>query len=684
MMTTCGKNALRLAALLAILPLSLLSWNPPVKIDGVANHNYFDKTAVQIANNGSIYVCYADHDLASNHWSIKVALYNGKSVTILKDVSETRMFAYEPDMAVGADGSLHVVWAEGSNANADQQYIKYRRFSGTSWSSVQTLQQMTIAGTIGGFNPTKIGDLRLAADRSGNLAVVFMIWPAAKCYYLSRYGESVRLEGWPLTGRSKHPDVAIDSSSVHITWQHLFGTDYAIAYSRRPNSAGGSFSTPVTINDGAHRPRVDVDPSGTPHLVHMDDTPDDTGDRNTFYTYWTGKGFSPRYLLSDDAPSRYQNVDLAVANGNNALMIENGGTFVLYNWKVNGNWSGHERCPTTLNRPDMISCDLSGDAKTAAIAFINNQEGVYLTTSGAVDPGPGPDPDPDPTNQVPVPAFTTTPSSGAIPLTVTFDGSGSYDPDGQIVTYNWDFGDGTVGVGQIVQHVYNAKGTFLVKLTVIDNAGASATGNGQISAIIPNIPPVARFTFTPTSIIVPGTVHFDASASTDADGVILRYDWDYGDGDWGSGQTADHLYRTPGPFTVRLIIRDDNTGTASASGLLQAFPIQPPLNIQVTPFENRNLFSVEYGYEITWERNPRNDEIGARIAQYKVYRYLPEDGTWQHFQTVDAASAPFRVIDRIGSVKRDQYYTVTAIDADGRESLSHASPAGGAIADRAP
>ena len=56
-----------------------------------------------------------------------------------------------------------------------------------------------------------------------------------------------------------------------------------------------------------------------------------------------------------------------------------------------------------------------------------------------------------------------------------FDASGSYDIDGQIVSYEWDFGDGTAGSGETLAHVYQAPGTYMVTLTVTDDDGLAAT-----------------------------------------------------------------------------------------------------------------------------------------------------------------------------------------------------------------
>jgi glucose/arabinose dehydrogenase/chitodextrinase len=84
---------------------------------------------------------------------------------------------------------------------------------------------------------------------------------------------------------------------------------------------------------------------------------------------------------------------------------------------------------------------------------------------------------------VPVASFTATPSSGPAPLTVTFDGSASNDPDGQPLTYEWSFGDTTSSTtGPTVQHTYGAPGSFTATLIVRDGSGnASPPASRSIS-----------------------------------------------------------------------------------------------------------------------------------------------------------------------------------------------------------
>lgn len=86
-------------------------------------------------------------------------------------------------------------------------------------------------------------------------------------------------------------------------------------------------------------------------------------------------------------------------------------------------------------------------------------------------------------NQPPAARIAAQPASGPAPLTVHFDGSASSDPDGTIVSYLWNFGDGSAaGQGAQVDHTYSAPGNFTVTLTVTDNQGAPGSDRFQIAA----------------------------------------------------------------------------------------------------------------------------------------------------------------------------------------------------------
>jgi PKD repeat protein len=91
-------------------------------------------------------------------------------------------------------------------------------------------------------------------------------------------------------------------------------------------------------------------------------------------------------------------------------------------------------------------------------------------------------------NQPPTAVMSATPSTGTVPLTVTFDGSRSTDPDGTVSSWAWSFGDGSSGTGSVTTHVYSTPGTYTASLKVTDNDGTSSTATRSIVAN-PLLPP---------------------------------------------------------------------------------------------------------------------------------------------------------------------------------------------------
>jgi PKD repeat protein len=155
-------------------------------------------------------------------------------------------------------------------------------------------------------------------------------------------------------------------------------------------------------------------------------------------------------------------------------------------------------------------------------------------------------------------ALISGPASGLVGETLNFDGSGSHDDDGSIVSYIWDFGDGSIGSGANVSHSYNVAGGYQVTLTVTDDGGLSdsATHTVQIQEPVTNQPPSAVIS-GPASGLVGETLDFDGSGSYDDDGSIVSYTWDFGDGTTGSEVTLTHVYTQAGGYQVTLTVTDD-------------------------------------------------------------------------------------------------------------------------------
>ena len=104
-------------------------------------------------------------------------------------------------------------------------------------------------------------------------------------------------------------------------------------------------------------------------------------------------------------------------------------------------------------------------------------------------------------NQPPVASFTVSPSSGTTGTPFTFDASASYDPDGSIVGYEWEYGDGSSGSGASSQHTYTSSDTYTIRLTVTDNGGASDTTTRSVTVQPTGLP----------DLVVQDMVHSPAS-----------------------------------------------------------------------------------------------------------------------------------------------------------------------------
>ena len=89
-------------------------------------------------------------------------------------------------------------------------------------------------------------------------------------------------------------------------------------------------------------------------------------------------------------------------------------------------------------------------------------------------------------NQSPIASFTASLRIGVAPMEISFDASSSYDPDGNIVSYAWDFKDGSMGRGEKLNHTFNSMGSYKVELTVTDNKGATSSATKTIIVKKPN------------------------------------------------------------------------------------------------------------------------------------------------------------------------------------------------------
>lgn len=163
-------------------------------------------------------------------------------------------------------------------------------------------------------------------------------------------------------------------------------------------------------------------------------------------------------------------------------------------------------------------------------------------------------------NTIPISKIIADPEIGMVPLEVHFDGTNALDPDGDILHYLWDFGDGMISNQIKETHIYNTPGNYVATLIVNDGIKYDTTEIDIIVNPKQNQKPVVDFIID-TIPEEPYSRIFDASNSSDPDGNNLQYIWSFGDGNISFEKTTKHTYMIDGTYNVTLTILDEDNNT---------------------------------------------------------------------------------------------------------------------------
>ncbi len=192
-------------------------------------------------------------------------------------------------------------------------------------------------------------------------------------------------------------------------------------------------------------------------------------------------------------------------------------------------------------------------------------------------------------NDPPTADFSWSPASVTTVVDAQFT-SQSLDPDGTIVSWTWDFGDGGSGSGPVVDHRYSALGTYTVVLLVTDDNGATASVSKEMSVI--NSRPVAAFTF-PNDLVSFSEARFE-DRSYDLDGSITGWSWSFGDGGTSSAPSPTHTFQRPGVYRVNLTVTDDRGWTDRSSSYVTVSNRPPLVNMTVPAGEHWSLDVLQF------------------------------------------------------------------------------------------
>ncbi len=149
--------------------------------------------------------------------------------------------------------------------------------------------------------------------------------------------------------------------------------------------------------------------------------------------------------------------------------------------------------------------------------------------------------------------------------------------DGAITNWSWTFGDGGSSSAQNPSHSYATGGTYSVTLTVTDNDGDSDSATQNVTVSAGNSPPNASFTYSCNGLTCSFT-----DASTDSDGTIVAWSWNFGDRGYSTEQNPTHTYKRYRSYNVTLTVTDSDGAKDSFSQVVTTTPGNNPPNAAFT------------------------------------------------------------------------------------------------------
>ena len=265
----------------------------------------------------------------------------------------------------------------------------------------------------------------------------------------------------------------------------------------------------------------------------------------------------------------------------------------------------------------------TGEGNTSEVFHTYREEGTYTATLVVYDPWNA-----NATcsakinvqhNEKPTALFSYSPSEIKEDEEVSFMES-STDPDGGVMGWMWNFGDGSTSTERNPKHAYSTPGTYTVMLTVEDESGLKGSYYKEIIVEPKNMPPTADFTFLPKTPKAGEEVNF-ADKSYDPDGNIESWSWDFGDGLTSTDSEPSHTYASGGNYSVTLTVRDDKgmEGVKRLTITVEEAPTptesQTPSSTETTATSTTSSVSTLISSETTTSSSPSPTTTSSSSSQ---------------------------------------------------------------------
>jgi PKD repeat protein len=375
-----------------------------------------------------------------------------------------------------------------------------------------------------------------------------------------------------------------DGGSINsYKWDFDDGTIYTIldAVTSHNYTAFGTYNVTLTVTDD------EAETDTTWQIVTVREYP------VAFFTY------SPNYPIVSETVT----FDASLSN-------PNGGTITSYFWDFGDNSNG-----TGV----IVIHAYAAIGNYNVTLTVTDNENLTDTTWDILE-----------VRKLPVAFFTYSPTTSLEGETVTFNASLSTPNGGTIVSYEWDFDDGSSPVTEadpIITHSYTTFGTYDVTLTITDSENLTDTYSDAVRILIH---PVANFTYSPTTPIVNETVTFDASVSYDPDRSIVSYRWDFGDGSspvTEADPIATHNYTAEGTYNVTLTVTDDDTLTDTTYKLVTVYTFVYVHDVAIINVTTSAPAEVYVGDMVNITVVAKNEGTAAETFSVSVYYNATSVGT---------------------------------------------------------
>ena len=464
---------------------------------------------------------------------------------------------------------------------------------------------------------------KVAADRNGRVHVVWMeVYGegSGDCYYAvgtngQNFGAAVNLSGngagWAYNFEGC--DIDVDSSNrVYVVW-----VEGGVLKLRIFDGSWGGATTVYTNDSDLYYPGIAVD-NGNIYIVF-----NTTGGYTLSRARVNGTWEETRFLAGD-AFTKHAAIGLGSSSVYACWADKATGEYKTRYSKrsksLNAGWSSPSPIPTSdtgiEDQFPVIEGDSSDNAHCAWSYYLGGSRKVVMAhqaggTWGAVD-------EVSDSEMLHYPRISEYNNI----LAVTWQAGGYGGGTG--VRYSFWASAGYSGVGTVpgssgvtfcdvsiqpastkAYFVWDGSNGIWCDVITVDTSGGGGGGGG-------NQAPVARFTMTPREGETPLTVHFNGSSSSDADGSVVSYIWDFGDAKFGTGAVTTHTYTSYGDFTVRLTVVDDKGKAGWRIDTVRVLKPNVPPHVDFTIYPSTGFFPLP----VDFDASPSWDEDGT-IRSYE-------------------------------------------------------------------